>query len=84
MLGLDPVINRVEKVVIQSRAAMNGGRSLRVDENTMIAFAMGQPEAVETVLAWRFAANRATRIITVSRERYEQIVNRNQVVFGGG
>jgi hypothetical protein len=81
--SVEPVIAGVEKIKIQSRSAMKGGRSLRVDENTMIAYCLGQPEAVETVNAWRFQANRATRIVTVSREEYAQMIERQgSVSFG--
>jgi hypothetical protein len=83
MSGVEEVIVGVQKVKIQSRSAMKAGRSCRVDENTMIAYAMGQPEAVATVNAWRFQANRATRIIQVSRQEYSQMVERQgSVNFG--
>ncbi|MGF7180405.1 hypothetical protein [Tunturiibacter psychrotolerans] len=82
-LGLDRPIEKVQKITLDSAREMKGGRSLRVDENTMIAFCMGQPEAVATVEAWRFQENRGTKIVVVSPEQYEHLATRNQVVFGG-
>jgi hypothetical protein len=82
MLGLDPVVTKVQKIVLDSAKEMRGGRSLRVDEATIHAFCRGQPEAVAVVNSWQFQANRGTRIITVIHDEYAQMISRNEVNFG--
>jgi hypothetical protein len=83
MLGMDRPIEKVQKITLDSAREMKGGRSLRVDENTMLAYVLGQPEAVATVEAWRFQANRGTKITVVSLEQYAQMIERQgSVTFG--
>lgn len=54
-------------------------RSLKPDENLMIAAAEGNPEAVAIVEAWRFKHP----VRTVSSEEFEAMTERGRVTFHG-
>jgi hypothetical protein len=82
MLGLDKVIDKQERVVIQSRAALKAAPSLRPGVEVCEGCAAGNPLALAIAEAWRFKANRATRITVVSREEYVRLVEKGTVNFG--
>jgi hypothetical protein len=79
---VEPVIKGVEKVKIQSRAGLKSAPSLRPGVEVCEGCAAGNPLAQAIVEAWRFKANRATRIIVVSREEYARMVEKGTVNFG--
>jgi hypothetical protein len=74
----------LENVQLVPRSALRVkvAASLKPDARMMEAAAFGQPEACAIRDAWRFRQNRATRIITVSRDEFAAMIDR-QVVFDG-
>jgi hypothetical protein len=78
MLGLDPVIDKQQRVVIQSRAALKSAPSLRPGLAMMDGCVCGNPEALSIRDAWK--CNHPIK--TVSRDEFAAMVERGTVTFG--
>ncbi len=81
MFPIESVIEGIQKVKIPAR--MKTAPSLKPGVEVCEGCAAGNPLALAIAEAWRFKANRATRIITVSRDEYAQMTEKAQVTFGG-
>jgi hypothetical protein len=79
MLGVDPVIDKQERVVIQSRSALKSAPSLRPGLAMMDGCLCKSPlaEAIRDSYAFRFP------VTIVSHERFAAMAERNLVVFLG-
>ena len=69
----------IERVPIQSRAALKAARSLRPGIAMMDGCLVGNPEALAIRDAWKF--NHPVK--TVSPEEFEQMVQKGTVEFNG-
>jgi hypothetical protein len=80
---VERVINGVEKGKIQSRTGLKSAPSLRPGLQMMDGCLVKNPMAEAIRDAWRFSANRATRLVQVSREAYALMIERQGTVTFG-